>query len=215
MKLADRMIDRSTVSLVGGFTLVDLLAIFLHWLNEHGILDSRFFRLARDRGFSEIIQYAKFGVILLLLVVWKKARPSKLISAWVLLFTVMLLDDAIGIHEAVSGWILSVVDIPTPAGIRAKDVAEGLVFAALEGGTCLYVAYRYLQAPAELRSYSRWLVVAMAPLVLCGLILDIVPVGDAEQLGEMASMSALLAFVHWRHRRRIAAAGGDAPSGPT
>lgn len=40
----------------------------------------------------------------------------------------------------------------------------------------------------------------MLPLVLAGLLLDILPFHDLEQPTEMASMSILLGFVHWKYR---------------
>lgn len=83
------------------------------------------------------------------------------------------------------------------------------MFAGLEGGICLYVAFRFFQASADLRRMSWWWVLAMVPLVLAGVVLDALPFPLAEQIGEMAAMSLLLYAVHWQytaHNSRSASA---------
>jgi hypothetical protein len=210
MKAVDDVAERvgavSTLRLVAFFTALDAVAVILYWLYTGEILHSRFFRLARDRGFAELCQYLKFAVILVLLVRWRRTRPAPLLGAWVLLFGVMLADDAIGIHEAMGGWILRWVPIRAPEGMRAKDLAEAAAFAAVEGSALLYVVIRYFGAPADLRRYSRQLILALAPLVICGLVLDNVYLPNLEQYGEMLAMTLLLGFVHRQHRLRAAAA---------
>lgn len=203
--IADRLIALPPLLLAAGFTVADLAAGWLHGLYAHGHLPHRFFNLSRDRGLAETIQYAKFGVIILLLSRWRRAQPSRLVTAWIVLFAVMLLDDAIGIHEAVGDWILSVIPIAATELVRAKDLAEAMVFAALEGSVCLYVALRYFQAPAGQRGFSWAFALALIPLVTSGLVLDELPFYMAEQIGEMASMTLLLVTVHWQYRLHAAA----------
>lgn len=197
MNKAARLLTVSTFRIVGIFIILDLLAIALFFLYSQEILESRFFKLARDRGFAEIVQYLKFGVIIQVLVVWHRLRPSKLIFAWLILFVIMLSDDAAGIHEAVGKILMTLFSLPEEVnGIRIKDIAEVMSFALFEGIACLYVLYCYFRAPADLKRYSNFLVLAMVPLFFCGIILDILHFSLLEQVGEMASMSILLAFVH-------------------
>jgi hypothetical protein len=191
-----------TAALLAAFTLADLLAGFLNALHEKGHLPSRFFRLARDRGFAELIQYGKFVLVILMLMQWNRRRRSTLLAAWVLLFSVMLVDDAVGLHEAIGGALMRVIEIPDWGGVRIKDLAEFGSFAFVEGSVCLYVLFRHIQAPADLRAYSWGLALALAPLLLIGVLLDILPFHTLEQPGEMVAMSILLGFVHWTCRRR-------------
>lgn len=200
-RLAAKLLNLKTPVLVGGFTVADLMAGFFFLLYSEGILESRFFRLARDMGFAEIIQYLKFAVIIVMLAAWRRVHPSKLLTAWIILFSVMLADDAIGIHETVGGWLEGWLPEIEGIGIRVNDLAEELVFAVLEGSALLYVAYCYLRAPAGERAVSRLMATGLAPLVLCGILLDLSEFWNAEQIGEMVSMSILMAAVHLLYRK--------------
>jgi len=182
--------------LVGLCTLADACAGLLHWLNEEGVLSSRFFRLARDRGFGEIIQYAKFGLILWMLVTWHRARPARLLKAWIIFFTILLLDDSLGIHEWVGGWIVTDPSLRGLFGVRAKDLAEVVPLIVLEGSALGYVFLQYLKADPVLRRVSRWIALALVPYIASSLLLDLAPWPLAEQVGEMASMTVLLLVVH-------------------
>lgn len=190
------MTSVKTRRLVAGFLLLDALALVLYGLYRNDILDSRFFHIARDRGFGEIVQYLKFGVVLAVLTAWRRLRPSPLLTAWQWFFLVLLLDDAIGLHEAGGELVLHLVNLPAPEGIRAKDLAEALSLLFLEGPFALYVAFRYLQAPPDLRRFSRYLALALLPLFLFGIVLDSLPLPHVEQLGEMVAMTILMAFTH-------------------
>jgi len=209
-KLVQNLINQKTLVLIGVFTVADLLAGFFFLLYTEGILHSRFFRLARDMGFGEIIQYLKFAVIIMMLAAWRRVKPSRLLTAWIILFSVMLADDAIGIHESVGGWLEPSLSEIGWIGARAKDLAEVMVFAALEGSALLYVGYCYLKAPVGERAVARLMAMGLAPLVFCGLILDLTPFWNAEQIGEMASMSILLAVVHLLCRKHGLAIAGTA-----
>lgn len=124
-----------------------------------------------------------------MLIAWNRVRASRLITAWLILFAVMLADDATGLHEAIGGGLMRIGAFTSLEGVCVKDIAEVIAFAMLEGTACVYVVLRYSQAP-------RGLAFAMLPLVLVGLLLDILPFHELEQPVETASMSILLGFVH-------------------
>lgn len=196
--------DVHPAALLAFFVAADALAVLLHGFHAQGLLPSRFFHVARDRGFGEIVQYLKFGVLIAVLARWRLRWPSRLVSAWAILFGVMLLDDALGIHEEVGGWLLA-----DPGahwrGVRLKDLAEAVSFAALEGTAFLWIAVCHLREAPERRGFSWWFAAALAPVVFCGLVLDVVRAPMVESAGEMLSMTLLLAAVLWRYRRRAAA----------
>ena len=53
--------------------------------------------------------------------------------------SLMLADDSIGIHEELGGLLMRWIPIPSPDGLRAKDLAEAVAFAAVEGTALLVV----------------------------------------------------------------------------
>jgi hypothetical protein len=192
----DRFSALHPLVLAGLCTLADACAGLLHWLNEEGVLSGRFFRLSRDRGFGEIIQYAKFGLILWLLVTWHKATPARVLRAWIVLFAILLLDDSIGIHEWVGGLLVSDTGQRGPFGVRMKDLAEVVPLIVLEGSALAYVGLEYLRAEPLLQRVSRAIGLALVPYVASSLFLDLARWPLAEQIGEMASMTVLLLVVH-------------------
>lgn len=196
--------DVHPAALLVFFVAADGLAALLHGFHEQGLLPSRFFHIARDRGFGEIVQYLKFAAMIAVLARWRLRWPSRLATAWLILIAVMLVDDAVGIHEEVGGWLLS-----DPGarfhGLRLKDLAEAIAFAALEGSAFLWIAVCHLRETPERRGFSWWFAAALAPVVFCGLVLDVVRAPMVESAGEMISMTLLLAAVLWQYRRRPAA----------
>lgn len=199
-----RIPDLNPVALLVGFTLADLVAVGLYGLYTRDILTSSFFHIARDRGFGEIVQYLKFGAMIAILARWRREAPSKLVTAWLILFTIMVFDDAIGIHEEVGGWLLTDPSVHVH-GVRLKDLAEAVSFAALEGSAFLYIAFRHFQSPPARRVFSWWFAAALAPVIFSGLVLDIVRAPMVEQGGEIVAMTILLAAVLWRYRVRAPA----------
>lgn len=197
--------DLDPVKLLAFFVAADLLAALLHGFHAQDVLPSRFFHIARDRGFGEIVQYLKFAAMIAVLARWRRRWPSRLATAWLILFAVMLLDDALGIHEEVGGWLLNDPNARFH-GLRFKDLAEAVSFAALEGTAFLWIAVCHLREAPARRGFSGWFAAALAPVVFSGLVLDVVRAPMVESAGEMVSMTLLLAAVLWRYRLRAAAA---------
>ncbi|MDA0577822.1 MAG: hypothetical protein O3B24_06960 [Verrucomicrobia bacterium] len=191
-------------------TLFDLIAVFFQWLLTCDILHARFFRLGRDRGFAEICQYLKMLLVIAMLVRWRKLRPARVLSAWILLFTVVLIDDSVGIHEEVGEWIEKTGFIPAVADIRTKDIAEMVSVALLEGLAMLYVIWNFIKAPPDLKRFSLLLLLAISPMIFSGGVLDLIGRPIIEDLGEMASATVLLWFMHRQYRKHVASAdAGD------
>jgi hypothetical protein len=195
----------STRQLILVFVLLDVLAYGLYTLFLRDVLHSRFFHLSRDRGFCELVQYLKYGLVMAMLVEWKRRRPSPLLGAWVALLTILLLDDALGLHEFLGKILARATGVDTLWGREAKDVFEIAGFFLLEGIALLFVFARWLAAPRDLQRHSVALVLVMTPLVFSGIVLDALPWHQAEKIGQMLGASLVLAFVHIHHRRRQAA----------
>lgn len=94
---------------------------------------------------------------------------------------------------------------PFPAieGVRTKDLAEMVSLALIEGPTLLYVAWQTLKAPPDLRRFSIRLFLALCPLIVGSIVLDIFAHNIVEDLGEMSAASFLLVFMHYQYRRHV------------
>ena len=199
-----------TVQLIVLFCLFDAIAGVCAWLWVNDIfLETRFFRLDRDRGFSEIIQYAKLAIVITL--VWRAFRDTRqeVLRAWAILFWVMLFDDMAGLHEELGQWFLEVLPVPDIGGVEPHAITEILAFGLLEGTALAYVGLRFLFAPALWQKFSLLLLALFVPLILSGIVLDAAGVKYLESIGEILSMTAMLWFVHARLYQYTSSAGSQ------
>lgn len=195
-----------TTKLILIFCLVDLLAIFCAWLWANDIfLETRFFRLDRDRGFSEILQYIKTGFVITLLLAGFRDVREEVLRAWLILFWVILLDDMAGLHEALGEFFVEAFAIPSLFGIDPQAIAEIAAFALMEGTALLYVLYCTLKAQVEWQRFSIIFLIVFSPLILSGVVLDATGVRHIESLGEILSMSLILGFAHIRLKAYLTA----------
>lgn len=198
----ERLSQKQTITILIFFTILDLIAGFLYWLHTEEILPSRFFNLSRDRGFGEIIQYAKFGFIIYMLHQLFKERLELIYRAWFIFFIALLLDDSLGIHEFIGKILITLIPFDAPGGLRAKDIAEIVGFALIEGVALFYVFLKFLTASKGARKYSLLLFCSLCPLIISGIILDSLPYAFIEQAGEMIGGTIVLCFVHWNYNKR-------------
>jgi predicted membrane channel-forming protein YqfA (hemolysin III family) len=105
-------------------------------------------------------------------------------------------DDLIGLHEALGEWFVTVLPIPSIVGIEPQAIAEIIAFGLMEGTALAYVFLCTLVAEPKWRKFSIVLFIVLTPLILSGIVLDAVGVRHLESIGEILSMSALLAYVH-------------------
>lgn len=194
------LIGRSTLSLVLLFMVLDALGAVFYYLYLNDILDSRFFRLGRDRGYFEVIEYLKtFLIIGLFRAVWfKSAAP--VIRAWWILFWVMLLDNAIGLHEEIGALLAPYFSMIDVLAERGQDVAELFVMACLEGVALLYVIYCYFISPEIYRQFSRVFVALVCALAGVSVVVEVLHFSAFEEAVEIVGTTFLLAFVHLRYR---------------
>ena len=194
---------------------LDLLFIALHLLlialftEDMGAFYNRF-TVDRERGFPELYQYLKFSLVAGLLFYLFTKRRAWTYALWASIFTLALLDDALGLHERGGRFLVSRFDIPHALGLRGQDFGELITWgvAGVAVLAALWMSYRRV-APA-LRHVSRQLIWRFALLGFFGLGVDAVhslfrasPVALQEGFavledgGEMIVASFIVAFV-WR-----------------
>ena len=169
---------------------------------EIGTLESRFFKFGRDRSLQEIVETGKFALIIYMLLEMWRNTGERVIRAWMILFSVMLADNLIGIHEEVGELITIYFELPDVGFKREKDLAEIIVFALLEGTALLYVAWSYLQSGEVGRRFSHHLCLIFVPFVFCALILDAIGPQVVEESGEIIGMTLVMGWLHYQFRNK-------------
>ncbi len=197
-----------------------------HQLHMRGVSGFESFRWSvnRDRSYIEVLGYVQVvaAAALLLLVGWWR-RQGAVYVAWALTLVLVFLDDAFGLHEAGGHWLRARPDAPRPLGLKPQDVGELLVWGGLGVLVLALLWVTHRRSPARARRDSWVLLALFAVLSAFGAGVDMVHslvktlvasrqldvlVGFAEAAGEVAGMTALLAYVvHVVRRRALRPAG--------
>lgn len=167
--------------------------------------------LLEDWSFSEVYQYLKFIVVLVVLAQLSMTR-SWHYAAWIPLFFYLLLDDAAQFHERYGSRLAQSQDFPAVLGMRPADLGEitiAFVSAILAGGI---IVVTYLKANATVRRHFKHLGALVVLLGVFGVGVDaahqMIPdsnwftfvLGEVvfvalEDGGEMIMLSLILAYL--------------------
>lgn len=161
----------------------DLFFIFLHLahkaariFNTFDTLREEVFSVSVDLGLAEAFQYVKeFWIVLLM--VWMVIKMRKtLYLGWVLLFTYLLLDDMLSIHEELGTLITKSLGLDPEYAIiaqfRIQDIGELSVSVFFGGLFILLILFAYLRGDAQLRQNFRTLLGFLLMLVAFGVGVD-------------------------------------------
>ena len=162
-----------------------------------------------DRSVIELLGYGflvlTIGLLLRLFVV----RAGDVYAAWAGALTLLLLDDALTLHERTGTWVERNLDVVDPPGLRNMDVGE-LGFWVVTGAVVsigLLLAHR--RSSAEARAHSLGLVVLVVLLMVFAVGLDMLHIAvksivvhrpldvsliGIEAAGEAAAMAAMAAY---------------------
>lgn len=217
----------------GALAGVDLAFVALHlaWQGLEGMGLAGpippLFSTFGDVGLSERFNHAKWvGLILLLLLTWRRTRMAGFL-ALAGIFVLVLLDDALRLHERGSGWIRARWPGMPRLGISASEAGELMVWAMLGLGAVALAVWGARATPRAWWPVMGHIGVAFAGLLFFGVVFDVMQeplhaIGDpvlrerllfaagiVESLGESVFASLALATgigIHRRHGRALSPA---------
>ena len=187
---------------------VDLVFITLHFVRcATSLLSSSLFSLTKDHSYPEIFQYIKeFWIIILILSIFVKTKESGYI-AWAMLFTYMLCDDALLIHEQVGYITANNLDFTPLFGLRLQDFGE-LASTAISMILLLtLICVFYMRGSTMFKKITRDLLILLSVIAFFGVFIDMVHVvvklgwkvsfiiGVIEEGGEMIAVSMTAWYV--------------------
>ncbi len=183
------------------FILIHTVYYFTTDLNKNPL-----YSLYTDRGYSEIFQYLKtYWIIIILSALWWRTRQFFYVS-WILLFTYILSDDALQIHEKVGVYMAETYGFTSALGLRAQDFGQ-LTASALFGiPIILFIFISYIKSSKKNKAISQDLALLFIMLVFCGVFIDMLHIlienrylrgiaGIVEDGGEMIVMSFTCGYV--------------------
>ncbi|MCL4274341.1 MAG: hypothetical protein KJZ77_10760 [Anaerolineales bacterium] len=189
------------------FLSADLAFIVLHVLYKTYILNSSYFSLKRDLGYSEFFQYTKFlWIIILLIYIIRKTRVWEYLS-WLAVFTYFLADDAFQLHENIGRSIAGNLDFIAPFNLRLQDIGELTVLAVAGMILLVMLTWAYWRGTQAFRNVSKDLLILVGIMTFFGAFIDAAEIGVTLGLfiketlgliddgGEMIVVSVMLWYV--------------------
>jgi hypothetical protein len=185
----------------------DLVFIVLHVLHMYTpFADNLSFSLEEDRGYGEVFQYVKFFWICLMLTLAFRHSRQLVYCAWALLFSYLLLDDALLIHEKLGVYLAEALEIEPMLGLRPQDFGELMVSAAAGSVLLSLIALAYLRSGNEAKSFSIAMAALFGILVFFGVGVDMLHsalrdmpggslLGLLEDGGELVAVSLTCGFL--------------------
>lgn len=208
-----------------GLAAVDALFIGLSLLRSvldetayRGLLAGERFYISHDGGYGEWFQYLKAAFCALLF--WRRFAADRRLSmvGWALVFTFILLDDALTLHEGFGNALLARGPLPTVLGLPGPLYVEPLFWLLVGLPLGVPLALGYAREPGT-RPLSRRLLWLLGLLFVFGGVVDLLHAALEEDYaanryavfvsalledgGEMLilSLTVALAFAYGRPRR--------------
>lgn len=132
------------------------------------------FSVEQDMGYPEMYQYQKFFWITALLIYFSRKNRSLHYIAWGLVFTYMLFDDAMQLHERIGGLIAANLAFAPPLGLRLQDLGELAVTATAGAPLSIGLAWAYWSGSRTFRKVSQDIALLLLILVFFGVFFDMV-----------------------------------------
>ena len=164
--------------------------------------------IQQDNSYPELYGYAKELAAAVLLVVLAVVTRESVHAAWALVFVVVLLDDALLLHERVGEWTAATLAFPDEVlGVRGRDLGELIGWGLMAAVPLVAVVVAHRRAGTGARALSRALVVLIAALVFFAVVVDQLHValyeegqragvlGVAEDGGELLVLSVVVAVI--------------------
>jgi hypothetical protein len=127
-----------------------------------------------DGGYPEIFQYLKYIIINIIIVFLILKKQGIGYVAWFILFTLLLLDDALQFHETFGTWAANHFNYSPMFGLRAQDLGE-LTYVAIFGSILLFfLVYGYLKGNEKYRLINIDLAILFALFLFFGVAMDMV-----------------------------------------
>ena len=202
-------IENSSYKLLYLLCFTDLTFIIIHIFAINFDLSCLFY-IDCESGYGEVFQYTKYYWVVLLLIIMAKKKANLIYIAWAILFTYLLLDDSLRIHENVGGYLVNYYHIQSNLlDLRAQDIGEVIVSALSSLLLFLFIGWGYLVSDKATKRISKHLFILVLFLAFFGVFVDTAVMfayksfsfwvdqfwGLIEDGGEMLAMSIIVWYV--------------------
>lgn len=122
----------------------DILFIFVHvftifFWDSFDPLEPYFLMVNTDGGIAEYFQYLKYLTVMGTVIYIMIKTKELYYFFWLILFTLLLFDDALELHERIGSYFVVHFDYNSIFGLRPQDLGE-LTYASIVG-FCLFIIF--------------------------------------------------------------------------
>jgi hypothetical protein len=205
---AERSSHKHAVGVLLLLLAIDAVMIVLAVMQNRGVLTDPRFLLWWERGFPEMLQYAKYAAGAIIMFRGAARGYGRTAVVWGMLFMLLLCEDSLMIHERIGARIGTYLHFPSIRSMEPAQLGE-IVVAAGEGGTFFIALVLTLRTASHAsRRLTFALLVGLFALAGFGVIVDAINsmasrgtwirrvLGFVEDGGEMVAAS-LLVWTAW------------------
>jgi len=160
--------------LFSAILLINTLLVIIHLAHTYyGVPANDFFDLEIDGSLSEIFIYLQeLGIVLILFWFYRK-YDNQLYLAWALIFTYILIDDSLQLHERLGVWMAEAFDVGNNYGVRGRDITEVIVQFIFGVPLIGFAGWAHLfRGDAQAKRISLVLLGSLVVLVAFAIVLD-------------------------------------------
>ena len=177
--------------------------------------------ILKDWGYAEMHNYVKIALVCFCLLASFRNTRAPIYLAWAIVFVIVLMDDALLVHESLGPMVADLAGFGPFAGLPGHHFGELAVWGTM--GTIAMIAL-FLGFKGSRPPHTRWgvvLSIIFAGLVFAGVVVDAFTValkgeirglGVVEDGGEllMVSLALIVSFLNWRRMTAVGEAGSSA-----
>ncbi len=205
--IKERRLFPTLILITIGFIIVHLFHTY------YGVPASDMFDLEIDNNYPEFFLYLQELAIAILLVLMYRRSGFLVYLAWGLIFTYILLDDSLLVHERIGVYLVDRFNVQNNFGVRGRDITEVIVQLFFGVPLIGFMAWaHFYRSDSFARIVSTWLFALLALLVSFAIVLDwfhvkimvidLKPVlGTIEDGAEMFVLTGILWYVfrQWKN----------------
>ena len=192
---------RAALGVLGLLLVTDLGYALLHFFHDGGFLRNARLLITREIGHAEIYQNIKeFWCVMILAALAIRTR-SPVMAVWLGIFLLLFVLDSLQWHDLAGRWLVGAFDLPALFGLVPRKIGQLGVLACVSIIALGFLAVYYWRSPAELRRFSRRLIVYLFILSIVAVVFDALftTQGDGDSLisyaGELAELVLLSVIV--------------------
>lgn len=184
----DTLSERESATLLGMLLLGDVFFVVLHCVNslESGFRDP-FLAITYDRAYAESFQYLKYYWLAAIFVFAARKLKAKRYLVWTIVFTYLLADDSLHMHEQLGRTISTWFESKAIMGLGPQEMGELTVSGTAGSALLLIVGLAYLRATSQFKLTSRSIALLILPLAFFGVLVDMLH--QATELGHHFSFA--------------------------